>query len=316
MILLPHHAESQVNPLLWSAPARRRFSAARCGMLRSNARAFTLVELLVTITLMTVIILALYAVFNQTQKALRASITQVDVLEGGRATMQMIARDLEQLAYPRQDGIDLFSRYTYSAAAPLIQPLDASSRRTNFFQELFFLTRSNRFWLGNAYYVAAHTNSNIVAQKPPLVGTLYRFSAPNHTNDVNGRAWPASTMHLSPLHQANLLNQFTLATQGKTDFSKYVSPVLNGVIHCRWLEYDALGNLITNRTIFLGKSIGNRVENINPPAYIEIELAVLETQAFEQYKSFPDPAMARQFLERQAGKVHLFRQRVPIRIAE
>jgi type II secretory pathway component PulJ len=42
---------------------------------------------LVVVSLLSLIVLALMAVFNSTQRAFRASITQTDVLEGGRATM-------------------------------------------------------------------------------------------------------------------------------------------------------------------------------------------------------------------------------------
>ncbi len=53
-----------------------------------------MVELLVTMTLLSLIVLALMAVFNSTQKAFRANVTQTDVLEGSRAAMDMIATDL------------------------------------------------------------------------------------------------------------------------------------------------------------------------------------------------------------------------------
>ena len=52
---------------------------------RPAIAAFTLVEVLVVVVLMSFIILALMAVFNSTQAAFRASITQTDVLEGGRS---------------------------------------------------------------------------------------------------------------------------------------------------------------------------------------------------------------------------------------
>src|SRR5208282_4111864 len=61
-------------------------------------RAFTLIELLVAITLLSLIVLALMAVFNSTQTAFRASVTQTDVLEGGRAAMDMMTSDLRQMA--------------------------------------------------------------------------------------------------------------------------------------------------------------------------------------------------------------------------
>ena len=60
-------------------------------------RAFTLVEILVVVVLMSFIVLALMAVFNSTQAAFRSSITQTDVLEGGRSVMGLIKSDLESM---------------------------------------------------------------------------------------------------------------------------------------------------------------------------------------------------------------------------
>jgi type II secretory pathway component PulJ len=60
-------------------------------------RAFSLIEILVVVTLLSVIIIGLVAMFSTTQKALLSSTTQVDLLETGRATMDMVGRDLEQM---------------------------------------------------------------------------------------------------------------------------------------------------------------------------------------------------------------------------
>ncbi|MEY3275687.1 MAG: hypothetical protein RL153_953, partial [Verrucomicrobiota bacterium] len=59
-------------------------------------RAFSLVELLVSVGLLSIVILALYAMFDQTQRALRGSVGQVDVLEGARSAIDLVRRDLEQ----------------------------------------------------------------------------------------------------------------------------------------------------------------------------------------------------------------------------
>ena len=48
------------------------------------------------------------------------------------------------------------------------------------------------------------------------------------------------------------------------------------------------------------------------PAYVELELGVLEPVALKQYQALSAKAAA-DFLSRQPGKVHLFRQRIPIR---
>jgi hypothetical protein len=52
------------------------------------------------------------------------------------------------------------------------------------------------------------------------------------------------------------------------------------------------------------------------PAYVELELGILESQALERYKSIPDVNNAPlNFLQNsnQTARVHLFRQRIPIR---
>ncbi len=63
----------------------------------SRRRAFTILELLVAVSVMTLVIYVLYALFNQTQMALRKNASQVDVNEGGRAAMEMIVRELSQM---------------------------------------------------------------------------------------------------------------------------------------------------------------------------------------------------------------------------
>src|SRR5947207_12610645 len=52
---------------------------------------FSLIEIMVTVSLLTFIILGLLLMFNQTQRAFRTGMTQTDVLEAGRATMDMLS---------------------------------------------------------------------------------------------------------------------------------------------------------------------------------------------------------------------------------
>ena len=58
------------------------------------------------------------------------------------------------------------------------------------------------------------------------------------------------------------------------------------------------------------------------PSYLDVELAILEPQALEQLRSLPyvptlsqDEQPAVKFLKRQLTKIHIFRQRIPIRNA-
>ena len=50
------------------------------------------------------------------------------------------------------------------------------------------------------------------------------------------------------------------------------------------------------------------------PAYVEIELGILETAALERYRAFgPGTVAANNYLMNHPGAVHFFRQRIPIR---
>lgn len=49
---------------------------------RRRSGAFSLLELMIAVGLLTIIILALYAMFDQTQKAFRQSLNQADLSEG------------------------------------------------------------------------------------------------------------------------------------------------------------------------------------------------------------------------------------------
>ena len=111
-----------------------------------GGEAFTIAELMVAISILAVLVIALYSVFNITQKALRSNEAQVDIGDRGRAVIDMIARELEQAVPTRVGGeTNMFGGIGYPFWFPLPQgDLDANSgsvMRTNTLPELFFLTR-------------------------------------------------------------------------------------------------------------------------------------------------------------------------------
>ena len=63
---------------------------------RLAERALTLLEMMVAMSLLLVIVVGLYAMFDQTQRAFRGSLTQSDVLEAQRASMYIMSLELEQ----------------------------------------------------------------------------------------------------------------------------------------------------------------------------------------------------------------------------
>ena len=96
-----------------------------------------MVELLVTMTLLSLIVLALMAVFTSTQRAFRASVTQTDVLEGSRAAVDLITTDLRTMT-PADGASNLISgavnffasdnNYYYRTTSPIPCRPSATSR--------------------------------------------------------------------------------------------------------------------------------------------------------------------------------------------
>src|SRR5207247_7715196 len=96
----------------------------------TRRRAFTIVELLVAISILTLIVLVLYGLFDQVQKALRSNVAQVDVHEGGRAFMELASREMEQMKSGNVlTNVTLFARYT--ATHYRLPLLSAGEQRVN-----------------------------------------------------------------------------------------------------------------------------------------------------------------------------------------
>src|SRR5688572_7407791 len=98
---------------------------------RRFKQAFSLIEILVAVTLLSVITIGLLAMFYQTQKAFRIGTSQVDVLESGRAAMQLICRDLQQMHTSTMDNVTNFYAEPAVAAQRVIMGLSGGKTRTN-----------------------------------------------------------------------------------------------------------------------------------------------------------------------------------------
>jgi len=262
---------------------------------RRACSAFSLIEIMVVVSLMTVIVLGLMAMFGQTQRAFRSSMTQVDVLATGRATMDLLARELEQItpSYGAHTTNFYVTRANFTPPA-LIQPLPGTTpteTRTNVLEEFFFLTRENQQWTGTGYLVSRPNEG---------VGTLYRF----HTNA------PATAI-------GNLSSYF------KNSALTNLNRIADGVVHLRVRAYDTNGyallpiNSRSNITVRFDNGVpGNYFyffTNNAVPAYLDVELGILEERTLERVRSIGNQTAKRTFLENHAGQVHLFRQRVPVR---
>jgi len=287
------------------------------GFPNSVRRAFSLVEVLVVTGLLSVIIIGLVLMFSQTQRAYKLGTTQVDMLEGGRMVTDLMSRDLAQIS-PSQ--IPNFPLLNYSPNlyvglfnyAPLYQPLPGTQvRRTNLMQELFFLTRENQTWKGIGYFVRTNSRQGYLGFPAGGGGALYRFET--NYSDTLLRRYPDGPWL-----------DFLAARTNEYQASR----VLEGVVHFVVRAYDPSGywiptnhwpNIITNSpagavaSYPFGETSFLYFYSNAVPASMEVELGTLESREIERARSISDATARANYLAQQAGKVHLFRWRVPVR---
>lgn len=276
---------------------------------RRASMAFTVIELLVAVSVLTLIVVVLYTMFDNTQRAMRSNSAQVDVLEGGRAATELIAQDLEQMKGLGLVGATNF--FVDSWSLPVFQPLPGptndANRRINFQQELFFTSRFNKQGTGTGYRVVPNTG----------VGTLYRF-----VTNVPVALLTSNLLSLSYLNYAF------------TNYPAVFQRVTDGVVHFRVTAFDSEGRPIepyepaVNRSWtnqYADISVTNELNATRPryvftntavPASVEIELGIIEPYVLERYRSMArTPSVASNYLARQVARVHLFQQRIPVRSA-
>jgi type II secretory pathway pseudopilin PulG len=260
-----------------------------------RSAAFSLIEIIIVVGLLSVITLGLFAMFSQTQRVFRTGVTQVDVLESGRAVTEMLSRELQQIRPSHEPNTLNFFAVT-NTFNPLTQKLPGAGTRLNIIQDFFFLTRENQEWVGIGYRVSNPTDG---------LGTLYRYEFRTNATLQPGGLY--NSFYFSPLEDG--------------------SRVLDGVVHLQLRAYNQGGMLITNNIsgqnnsfVRTNSALGGfddmRFWSNAVPAFVEFEIGILEDRARRRAESIPDspdPTPRRNFLAEQAGKVHLFRYRVPVR---
>jgi prepilin-type N-terminal cleavage/methylation domain-containing protein len=294
---------------------------------------FSLIEVLVVSSLLALIVFALMSVFSSTQRAFRASVTQTDVLEGGKAAEDLICADLVRAAASKdysfgtasplvvnggaRYGVNFFVTNNAAYYQPLIQTMPASpsnATRTNNLQWFFVLSRLNTQWIGVGYIVNTASSQYLYP--------LYRYYGVTNT----------------AVSATNLFNNFLYdVNNGCTNMSH----VMDGVVHLVIRAYTPNGILMTNgyanftsypvqNTWFtppyppLGGEVGFCMSSNALPASVELQLGVLEDKAVQHAQAmnagqpifqlsgalnFP-PQWT--YLQGASGRVHLFRQRVTI----
>ena len=282
-------------------------------------RAFTLVEVLVVVVLMSFIILALMAVFNSTQSAFRSSITQTDVLEGGRAAMGLMKSDLESMSPSfgvSNSAVNFSTVVVTGTNTPLVQSLAGSGYlRTNVLEEFFILTRQNTTWTGVGYLVDL-TSTN-------YLNPLYRFSI-----STNVAADPRVLFNIF------LTNLPAYTGVSISPANPSMSHLMDGVVHLTVRAYDPNGYWMTNLpTYYYDPVFGQMTNDLSKnvwfsgpawgevgfymysntlPASVEIQLGMLEDRTLQRAQSISGLTQSN-YLAQHAGQVHLFRQRIPIR---
>lgn len=288
---------------------------------------FSLIEVMVAVTILTVITVGLLMMFNQTQRAFRSSLTQTDVTQSGRVVSEMIASELAQA---KASGMNRVNFGVRVAAAPFFQTLPPPAtgvKRTNVCQDVFFLVCENHRWTAVGYRVFP-TNA--------AAATLYRFS----TNI------PATPPMRFAEGIAAAVGMFL--NVNPSNAPAFFSRLADGVIHFRvrafgtqYLTNPFTGQIeFTNHGAWIQRPIGHpetgtniiaRPDVFNPPTgefnytflsnalpmMVELELGIVEPPTLERMRALAEsPAAARRFLADRPQAVHLYRQLIQIRSAD
>jgi hypothetical protein len=276
-----------------------------------STAAFSLIEILVTVALMSAIILGLLLMFNQVQRAFRGSMVAKDVMEAGRNIMDMMGREIEQMT-PSQSRMttnflaEMSPTFHNPGLVPMRQGLPGTTfqgapgtqeRRTNVVQRFFFLSKLNQDWYATGYQV--------VPDYPYAgVGTLYRFAT--NAPMASSTNWPRDFLN-TPLTNLN--------------------KIAEGVVHMRAVAYDFNGvpisplrpQIVRNTYRYWDASMPDHADyyflSNAVPAYVEVELGILESQVLERWRSIGavNAAAQQTYLSNHIAEVHLFRQRFPVR---
>jgi prepilin-type N-terminal cleavage/methylation domain-containing protein len=294
-------------------------------------RAFSLVEVLIVVALLSLIVLVLMTVFNSTQSAFRTGVTQTDILGGGRAAMELIVSDLKTMTPSgtytnavQSSGLinpavgiesvpNFFANTNFDNYQPLYQSLTGSgdgALRTNVLENLFIVSRQNLnghdSWVGTGYTVNP-TNTW------PLF-PLYRFAT----------SAPASS------DPTALFNAFLFALQQGIYTNAGWSHLIDGVVDLRIHAFDVNGYQMITNGFNSARQININYTNVAfmPPAWgeagfyffsntlpasVEVQLGTLEDHVLQRAGSLPLQSAAQiNYLAQEAGRVHVFRQRVLI----
>jgi len=262
---------------------------------RAASVAFSVIEIMLAVSLLAVIIVGLLAMFYQVQRAFRLGTAQVDVMEAGRATMSVLTRDLRGATATRFDFVTNMAIVPSPPGSFNTMNLPSGNQRTNYLRDLFFLSKIDN----DQYVFTSYRISNAVSG----VGTLYRFDTSPMLVDPS----PALARQMI----ANT-NRFMAEARPDREVSSF-HQVVDGVLNLTATAYDLRGD-IDYTNAFAAAPYSFAYTGAALPAFIDLELVVLEPGAVEKYRARAEvnPVNAQNFLAQQVGRAHVFRQRVAI----
>ncbi len=197
-----------------------------CDARRTSACGTTLTELMVAMGVLLIMFLVMSTLVSGIQKMFRGGRGQADVLENGRAAMDMIVRDIEQMA-AANTAYDNCMRMNMAAPYRIVG--------TNVLYQggEFFCTSYDTNWHATAYgfYDRAGAFSNLTSN---VSGKLYRWQT---NNAVNSTFWT------------------TYAALASGNYT----PVVDGVVHLR-IQPISFGVLAAPAVRFLSNSLPTHIE--------------------------------------------------------
>jgi len=271
--------------------------------------------MLVSVTLLVVIVVGLTAMFVQTQRAFKAGVKQSTITDAGHAVLDMVADDLSQISDAQDPHIvNLGWGWVATNTSTNWQDSPANVYRTNQLQYIFALVHTNTQWMGIGYAVSNYAGG---------AGTLYRYlsitNAPLTTNAFT-----------------NIINTF-LAGSMNPSSPRYFDPnffhrVADGVVHLKIRAFDQFGNespfeqgldyaRVSTSFFYPVPAYTNNLPNnsllvVPPaglPATVQLEVGILEPEAFDQLRALPPNSLAQtRLLGSAGGKIQIYRQNIPI----
>jgi prepilin-type N-terminal cleavage/methylation domain-containing protein len=330
----PPHActpggEGDLNPKI----SRKSWSSHAWVVNRKSRRAFTLVEILVVLALLSLIVFALMAVFAGTQRAFRASLTQADTLEGGRSVMDLISGDIEGMipsggfsnvapivkggnpTYLCPVNFSVNFKTNLYPPSPLYQPLLGSpsgAQRTNILEDIFILSKGNingvSSWIGTGYSVT--------------------------TNLADGTLYPLYRFYMTTNASSGAAGQNFIYSEFAKDVRTYTftnsalwSHLMDGVVNLTVRAYDTNGVWLTNgyanpSFVTVPHNVAFYMTGLDEtscfflsnavPASVSFVLGTLEDRVLKHAEALSSVNQGN-YLANSAGQVHIFTRRVWIR---